>query len=107
VATEAAHCRGVSRHPRHLWHTCSFFGRAWPSKPDPEAFRHLATHLGYAPEEVFYFDDDATYVAGAREAGLLAHCVGGAADVRTALATANVTVLASSSGEENALAHET
>jgi glucose-1-phosphatase len=77
------------------------------SKPDPEAFRHLATHLGYAPEEVFYFDDDATYVAGAREAGLLAHCVGGAADVRTALATANVTVLASSSGEENALAHET
>jgi glucose-1-phosphatase len=48
------------------------------SKPDPEAFRHLATHLGYAPEEVFYFDDDATYVAGAREAGLLAHCVGGA-----------------------------
>ena len=56
------------------------------SKPDPEAFRRLATRLEVAPDEILYFDDDATYVAGAREAGLTAHRVGGAADVRTGLA---------------------
>ena len=49
------------------------------SKPDPEAFRRLATRLECAPDEILYFDDDATYVAGAREAGLSAHRVGGAA----------------------------
>jgi len=56
------------------------------SKPDPEAFRRLAAHLGHAPDEILYFDDDATYVAGAREAGLSAYPVGEAADVRTGLA---------------------
>jgi glucose-1-phosphatase len=56
------------------------------SKPDPEAFRRLAARLGLAPAEILYFDDDATYVAGAREAGLSAHPVGEAADVRTGLA---------------------
>jgi HAD superfamily hydrolase (TIGR01509 family) len=56
------------------------------SKPDPEAFRRLATHLAYASDEILYFDDDATYVAGAREAGLWAQHVGGAAGVRTGLA---------------------
>jgi glucose-1-phosphatase len=56
------------------------------SKPDPEAFRRLATRLACAPDEILYFDDDATYVAGAREAGLPAHRVGGAAGVRAGLA---------------------
>jgi glucose-1-phosphatase len=56
------------------------------SKPDPEAFRRLAARLGLAPAEILYFDDDATYVAGAREAGLSAHRVGEAADVSTGLA---------------------
>ena len=56
------------------------------SKPDPEAFRRLATHLAQSPDEILYFDDDATYVAGAREAGLSAHRVGGAAGVRAGLA---------------------
>ena len=56
------------------------------SKPDPEAFRRLATRLECEPDEILYFDDDATYVAGAQKAGLLAHHVGGAADVRTGLA---------------------
>jgi glucose-1-phosphatase len=37
-------------------------------KPDPEAFRRLATRLGCALHEILYFDDDATYVAGACEA---------------------------------------
>ena len=54
-------------------------------KPDLEAFRRLATRLGCAPDEMLYFDDDATYVAGAREAGLSADRVGGAADVRASL----------------------
>jgi putative hydrolase of the HAD superfamily len=56
------------------------------SKPDPEAFRRLAARLGLAPAEILYFDDDATYVAGAREAGFSAHQVAEAADVRTGLA---------------------
>lgn len=56
------------------------------SKPDPEAFRRLATRLEVAPDDILYFDDDATYVAGAREAGLSAHRVGGAAGVRAGLA---------------------
>jgi glucose-1-phosphatase len=56
------------------------------SKPDPEAFRCLVTRLACTPDEILYFDDDATYVAGAREAGLWAHHVGGAAGVRTGLA---------------------
>ena len=53
---------------------------------NPEAFRRLATRLTCTPDEILYFDDDATYVAGAREAGLWAHYVGGAAGVRTGLA---------------------
>lgn len=56
------------------------------SKPDPEAFRRLAARLGLMPEELLYFDDDPTYVAGACEAGLAAHRVGGADGVRAALA---------------------
>jgi glucose-1-phosphatase len=55
-------------------------------KPDPEAFGRLATRLACAPHEILYFDDDATYVAGAREAGLWAHRVGGAVGVRAGLA---------------------
>ena len=55
-------------------------------KPEPEAFRLVAARLGHAPDEVLYFDDDAAYVAGAREAGFAAYQVGGAARVREALA---------------------
>ena len=55
------------------------------SKPDPEAFRRLASRLEVAPDEMLYFDDDATYVVGAREAGLWAERVGGASDVRASL----------------------
>jgi HAD superfamily hydrolase (TIGR01509 family) len=56
------------------------------SKPDPEAFRRLAARLECMADEILYFDDDATYVAGAREAGMSAHRVGGAASVRAGLA---------------------
>ena len=54
-------------------------------KPDPEAFRRLAARLACAPDEILYFDDDASYVAGARQAGLSAYRVGGAAGVRAGL----------------------
>lgn len=56
------------------------------SKPDPEAFRRLAVRQACAPDEMLFFDDDASYVAGARDAGLAAHHVGGAAGVRAGLA---------------------
>ena len=46
------------------------------SKPDPEALRRLAIHLACAPDDLLYFDDDATYVVGSREAGLSAYRVG-------------------------------
>lgn len=55
-------------------------------KPDPEAFRRLATRLEVAPEEMLYFDDDAAYVDGARTAGLSAERVGGPAGVSASLA---------------------
>ena len=56
------------------------------SKPHPEAFGRLAARLGRAPGEILYFDDDAAYVAGARDAGLMAGHVGGVAAVRAGLA---------------------
>jgi putative hydrolase of the HAD superfamily len=55
------------------------------SKPNPEAFRRLSIRLGLASNEILYFDDDATYVTGAREAGILAYRVGAAEDVRAGL----------------------
>jgi putative hydrolase of the HAD superfamily len=59
-------------------------GRA---KPDPEAFRRLARRLGVAPEGVLFFDDGASYVAGAQEAGLKAHLFEGVDALRATLAS--------------------
>ena len=56
------------------------------SKPDPEAYRRLAGRLKVAPDEILFFDDDEPLVMGAREAGLTAYRVGGAAGVRAGLA---------------------
>ena len=47
-------------------------------KPDPEAFRRLAGRLGVQPARVLFFDDFPDYVAGAREAGLMAYRFEGA-----------------------------
>lgn len=63
-----------------------FSGELGRSKPDPEAFRRLAARLALAPADILYLDDDAEYVAGAREAGLRAERVGGTAEVRARLA---------------------
>ena len=62
------------------------------TKPDPEAFRRLAARLGFAPDRILYFDDDAKYVTGAREAGLSAHHAVGEAAVRTGLAAHGITL---------------
>lgn len=61
-------------------------------KPTPEAFRSLAHFLGADPNEILYFDDDASYVEGAREAGLHAAVVGGETGIRAALVAHGVTV---------------
>jgi putative hydrolase of the HAD superfamily len=60
------------------------------SKPDPEAFHRLARRLGVSPETVLFFDDNADYVAGARQAGLEAYRFEGAAAVRDRLAAHGV-----------------
>jgi putative hydrolase of the HAD superfamily len=43
------------------------------AKPSPEAFRRLAARLGHAPDRIVFFDDTASYIEGAREAGLHAY----------------------------------
>jgi hypothetical protein len=56
----------------------------WGSGFEGEAERGLVS--ADAPDEMLYLDDDATYVAGARQAGLSAHQVDGASGVRASLA---------------------
>jgi putative hydrolase of the HAD superfamily len=55
-------------------------------KPDPEAYRRLATRLEREPGEILFIDDKAANVAGAREAGLHAAQASGAVQVRAAVA---------------------
>ena len=43
------------------------------AKPDPDCYRRCLSELQVAPENVLFVDDLAANVAGAREAGLLAH----------------------------------
>lgn len=43
------------------------------AKPDPDCYRRCLLELQVAPENVLFVDDLAANVAGAREAGLLAH----------------------------------
>jgi glucose-1-phosphatase len=62
------------------------------SKPDPEAFQRLARRLGVPAGAVLFFDDDASYVAGARQAGLHACQFEGAETVRKWLAAHDVEV---------------
>jgi putative hydrolase of the HAD superfamily len=62
------------------------------SKPDPEAFRRLAQRLDVAPGSVLFFDDEATYVAGARQAGLEAYRFEGAPTLPEQLAAHGVEV---------------
>jgi len=54
-------------------------------KPSPEAFLDVARRIGVAPARIVFFDDHLENVRGAREAGLRAHEVHSAVDIRTAL----------------------
>jgi glucose-1-phosphatase len=62
------------------------------SKPDPEAFRRLAQRLDVPPGSVLFFDDEATYVAGARQAGIEAYRFEGAPALPERLAAHGVEV---------------
>ncbi|MGZ8095353.1 MAG: HAD family hydrolase [Methylosarcina sp.] len=55
-------------------------------KPNEEAFLQLATQLSSRPERILFFDDLPENAAGARSAGLYAHCVGSVAEIRRILA---------------------
>lgn len=55
-------------------------------KPEREVFLGLADRFGCRCEEVVFFDDDPSYVAGARDVGLRGHLVRSVDDVRLGLA---------------------
>jgi putative hydrolase of the HAD superfamily len=52
------------------------------AKPHPEYYRAACAALGLPTEQVILLDDSIRHVAGARDAGLLAHRFTGPADVR-------------------------
>ena len=54
-------------------------------KPSPAAFLEVASRIEIAPERIVFFDDHPDNVRGAREAGLRAHEVHCAEDIRAAL----------------------
>jgi glucose-1-phosphatase len=54
-------------------------------KPSPTAFLEVGRRIGISPGRIAFFDDSAENVRGAREAGLIAYEVRGAADIRDAL----------------------
>src|SRR5262245_33324228 len=54
-------------------------------KPLPAAFLEVGRRIGVAPARIVFFDDSPVNVRGAREAGLRAHEVHSAAEIRAAL----------------------
>ena len=54
-------------------------------KPSVDAFLEVSRRIGIAPGRMVFFDDHPDNVRGAREAGLLAHEVHSAGDIRAAL----------------------
>lgn len=62
---------------RTVYSSCALGAR----KPDPDAFRLVARHMGVAPGNVLFFDDTAENVAGAEAAGMQALHVDPAGDV--------------------------
>jgi len=65
----------------HAHFSCEFAA----CKPDPLVFRRLVKHLGVDPSTTLFIDDNASYVGGAIEAGLLAHQFQSAARLREVL----------------------
>ena len=54
-------------------------------KPTTDAYLEVCKRIGVAPARIVFFDDVLENVRGAREAGLRAHQVNSAADIRAAL----------------------
>lgn len=57
-------------------------------KPDPRIFELAAKELGVKPEETMFTDDNAEYLAGARQVGMHAHQFISAQDLRKAVTEA-------------------
>jgi len=66
------------RHFRGTFTSCELGRR----KPEPEAFARLASRIGLPASALAFFDDVEENVAGARRAGLQAHRVASAAEIR-------------------------
>jgi putative hydrolase of the HAD superfamily len=62
-------------------------------KPSPLIYRLAADALGLAPEEIFFTDDRAENIAGARHVGMRAELFTGAADYAASLAAQGVLLL--------------
>lgn len=62
------------------------------AKPDVRAFQHVLDTLGLAGSEVFFTDDSASKLTGARELGMTTHLFAGVAGLRAALHDAGVRV---------------
>ena len=60
------------------------------AKPDVRAFQHVLDALGLAPEEVFFTDDSAAKLAGARTLGIATHHFTGMDALRSALRAVGV-----------------
>jgi putative hydrolase of the HAD superfamily len=54
-------------------------------KPSPAAFLEVGRRIGIAPARMLFFDDSGENVRGARDAGLRAHEVHSAGEIRSAL----------------------
>lgn len=64
-------------------------------KPSPLAYRAAAERMGIAPQHLYYSDDEPTFVAGARHAGLEADLFTGAADFAASLNRLGIAVTVS------------
>ena len=54
-------------------------------KPDPQVFLRLTEHLRAEPGETLFIDDTASYIEGAKQAGLLTHHFRSAPELRATL----------------------
>jgi putative hydrolase of the HAD superfamily len=59
-------------------------------KPDPEAFRLVASRMGFELQEILFFDDTPANVNGAQLAGMEGVVVESSKDVRQALSRLGV-----------------
>lgn len=62
-----------------------FSGVLGLAKPDPAAFLAVAERLGADPGRTLFVDDSPDYIAGARNAGLIAHLFVGASALKAML----------------------